>query len=121
MGYLLRRRNGGTNSEQGRKVHPIRRAGSAPTDTNQIKTATMSMNVTNLVKELSSVFVFGSRRNRAGALNGPKPRAVPAATLTEYFMPAVRFASSMDGLCESTVMLVRTREKLPPSNPLTMI
>lgn len=74
-----------------------------------------------LVNVWSSVFVCGSKRNRAGALNGPKPRAVPAVTLTEYLMPAVRLASRMEGECESTVMLVRMRDPLPPleSKPRT--
>lgn len=110
-------------NEQGRKVHVALVSGGELPDqnTNQIKTTTANVNVTNLVKELSSVFVCGSRRNRAGALNGPKPRAVPAATLTEYLMPAVKLANNIDGLCESTVILVRMREKLPPSNPRTMI
>lgn len=79
--------------------------------------------VTHLVNEWSSVFVYGSRRSRTGALNGPWPRAVPAVTLTEYFTPAVRLANRMDGEWASTVMLVRMRDKFPSvvSRPRTMI
>lgn len=79
--------------------------------------------VAHLVNELSSVLVFGSRRSRAGALNGPYPMAVPAVTLTEYLTPAVRLASRIDGVCESTVMFVRMRETFAvfTSKPRTMI